>query len=126
MVEEPRPAFLRVQGSLGAAFGALGAGLARRPWVALLPIAVGLALSFGLAIACYHFIEIPMRYAGPEAIRDAKDAMRHGLFKPEFSTKVAAVAALGLVALALISYAMRPERYEAAAHQVPAAVVQAR
>ena len=27
---------------------ALGAGLARRPWVALLPIAVGLALSFGL------------------------------------------------------------------------------
>ena len=48
MAEEPRPAFLRVQGSLGAAFGALGAGLARRPWVALLPIAVGLALSFGL------------------------------------------------------------------------------
>ncbi len=29
MAEEPRPAFLRVQGSLGAAFGALGAGLAR-------------------------------------------------------------------------------------------------
>ncbi|MGB3231694.1 MAG: acyltransferase family protein, partial [Mycobacterium sp.] len=85
-----------------------------------------LALTFGLAIACYHFIEIPMRYAGREAIRDARDAMRHGLFKPEFSTKVAAVAALGLVAVALISYAMRPDAYEPAAHQLPAAMVQAR
>ena len=85
-----------------------------------------LALSFGLAIACYHFIEIPMRYAGPEAIRDARDAMRHGLFKPELSTKVAAVAALGLVAVALISYAMRPDAYEPAAHQLPASVIQAR
>ncbi len=85
-----------------------------------------LALSFGLAIACYHFIEIPMRYAGPEAIRDARDAMRHGLFKPELSTKVAAVAALGLVAVALIAYAMRPDAYDPAANQLPASVIQAR
>ncbi|MGB2922038.1 MAG: acyltransferase [Mycobacterium sp.] len=85
-----------------------------------------LALSFGLAIACYHFVEIPMRYAGREAIRDARDAMRHGLFKPELSTKVAAVAALGLVAVALISYAMRPDAFEPAAPTETAAVVQAR
>ncbi|WP_178361001.1 acyltransferase family protein [Mycolicibacterium hippocampi] len=84
-----------------------------------------LALTFGLAIASYHFVENPLRFASREAIRDARHAMRHGLFETQRSTKVAVVASLGLLAVALISYAMRPDAFEPPA-PAEAAVVQAR
>ncbi|MDZ4267424.1 MAG: acyltransferase, partial [Mycobacterium sp.] len=84
-----------------------------------------LALTLGLAIASYHFIENPLRFASREAIRDARHAMRHGLFHPERATKVAVVASLALLAVALISYAMRPDAFEPAT-PTETAVVQAR
>lgn len=66
-------------------------------------------LTFGLAIAIHHFVEDPLRYASPAAIRQAREDMKHGLFHVELSTKVAAVAALMLLTCSVISYAMSPE-----------------
>lgn len=71
-----------------------------------------LALSFGLAIACHHFLENPLRHGSWSAIRQAREDMRHGLFHVERSTKIAAVAALVLITLSVITFAARPDRYE--------------
>ncbi len=80
-----------------------------------------LALTFGLAIACHHFLENPIRDASISAVRDAREAMRHGLFHVELATKVAAVAALILITLSVIAYAARPDRYEQSALNQPTA-----
>ncbi|BBX71569.1 acyltransferase family protein [Mycolicibacterium psychrotolerans] len=71
-----------------------------------------LALSFGLAIACHHFLENPLRHGSWSAVRQAREDMRHGLFHVERSTKVAAVAALILITLSVITFAARPDRYQ--------------
>ncbi len=73
-----------------------------------------LALSFGLAIACHHFLENPLRHGSWSAVRQARQDMRHGLYHVERSTKVAAVAALVLITLSVITFAARPDRYEQA------------
>lgn len=70
-----------------------------------------LALTFGLAIALHHLIEVPLRYATWEGVRQARHDLRHGLHQTELSTKLAAVAALVLLAVSLITYAMRPDAY---------------
>ncbi|MBI5340302.1 MAG: acyltransferase [Mycolicibacterium rufum] len=71
-----------------------------------------LALSFGLAIACHHFLENPLRHGSWGAVQQAREDMRHGLYHVERSTKIAAVAALVLITLSVITFAARPDRYE--------------
>ncbi|RZT18911.1 peptidoglycan/LPS O-acetylase OafA/YrhL [Mycobacterium sp. BK558] len=78
-----------------------------------------LALSFGLAIACHHFLENPLRQASWSAMQQAREDMRHGLYHVERSTKIAAVAALVLITLSVITFAARPDRYERAHTAVP-------
>lgn len=68
-----------------------------------------LTLTFGLAVAAHHFIENPLRYASRDALRQARQDMKHGLFHTELSTKVAGVAALVLVTVSVIGYAISPE-----------------
>ena len=68
-----------------------------------------LTLTFGLAVALHHFVENPLRYASRGAILQAREDMKHGLFHVALSTKVAAVAALGLVTVSVIGYAMSPD-----------------
>jgi len=85
-----------------------------------------LALAFGLALALYHLVENPLRYAGRQRAREIREEIKHGLYQPEQATKVAVVGALALLAVALITYAMRPDAYERGTHRPPAAVVQAR
>ncbi|GFM17040.1 MULTISPECIES: acyltransferase family protein [unclassified Mycobacterium] len=77
--------------------------------------ASALSLMFGLALLLHHGIEKPLRHASREKIRDGMRAMEHGLLHIERATKVALVAGLVLVTLALVSYAMRPEALEPAA-----------
>ena len=74
-----------------------------------------LCLTFGLALLLHHGIEKPLRHASREKIRDGMRAMEHGLLHIERATKVALVAGLVLVTLALVSYAMRPDALEPAA-----------
>lgn len=71
-----------------------------------------LTLTFGLAIATHHFVENPLRYASRGAILQAREDMKHGLFRVALSTKIAAVAALVLLTGSVISYAMSPQAIE--------------
>ena len=70
--------------------------------------ASALALTFGLALLTYHFVETPLRYASPEAVRQARSDMRHGLFHVDVSTKVGGVGGLILITVSIISFAMSP------------------
>ncbi|HEY9267074.1 MAG TPA: acyltransferase, partial [Mycobacterium sp.] len=81
-----------------------------------------LALAFGLALAVYHLVENPLRYAGRQRAREIREEIKHGLYTPERATKVAVVTALALLALSLITYAMRPDAYQPGAHRPPASV----
>lgn len=71
-----------------------------------------LALSFGLAVACHHFVENPLRDASPERFRELRHDIRRGLYHPLPSSKYAAVAALTLVTVALIAFVTRPDAYD--------------
>lgn len=68
-----------------------------------------LTLTLGLAVALHHLVENPLRYASRDGWRQAREDMRHGLYHAELRTKIAAVAALVLITLSVISYAMRPD-----------------
>lgn len=70
--------------------------------------ASALTLTFGLALLTYHFVESPLRYASLEAVRQARQDMRHGLFHASFSTKLGAVGGLILITVSIISFAMSP------------------
>lgn len=70
--------------------------------------ASALTLTFGLALLTYHFVETPLRYASPEALRQARSDMRHGLFHIDVSTKVGGVGGLILITVSIISFAMSP------------------
>lgn len=59
-------------------------------------VAVG-ALTFGLAIACYHFLESPLRYGSWRALGDTSEGI-----------KSAAIAALTLVTIGLTALAFHP------------------
>ncbi|MDA2894687.1 acyltransferase [Mycolicibacterium sp. BiH015] len=70
--------------------------------------ASAIALTLGLALLTYHFVETPLRYASPEALRQARSDMRHGLFHVDLSTKVGGVGGLILITVSIISFAMSP------------------
>lgn len=74
-----------------------------------------LCLTFGLALLLHHLVEKPLRHASREKIRDGMRAMDEGLLHIERATKVALVAGLVLVTLALVSYAMGPDALDPAA-----------
>ncbi|MEW5811295.1 MAG: acyltransferase [Actinomycetota bacterium] len=76
--------------------------------------ASAVTLTLGVAIALHHFVEEPLRQANWEAVRQARRDMKHGLYHVERSTKVAAVAALVLITLSVITFAARPDRYQRA------------
>ncbi|WP_370464474.1 acyltransferase family protein [Mycolicibacterium sp. 018/SC-01/001] len=78
-----------------------------------------LALSSGLAIALHHFVEEPPREFSWGAVRQARQDIKHGLFHVQRATKVAAVAALVLITLAVIAFAARPDRFEPDQHALP-------
>jgi peptidoglycan/LPS O-acetylase OafA/YrhL len=79
------------------------------------------ALSFGLAIASFHFVENPLRYTDRGKVRKAAKEIRGRRYRPQRSSKYALVAALFLVTLALCVYAVRPRAH----HEVPPPVVAA-
>jgi peptidoglycan/LPS O-acetylase OafA/YrhL len=84
-----------------------------------------LALSFGLAIASYHFVENPLRRADWGKFRESVHDIRRRRYRTERSTGYAGVAALALSAVALTAYAARPDAYEQAAPPPLAAVAPA-
>jgi peptidoglycan/LPS O-acetylase OafA/YrhL len=65
------------------------------------------ALAFGLSIASYHFVENPLRHAGFETIREAAHEIRRRRYRPERVSGYAALGALSLLMVGLISYADR-------------------
>lgn len=71
-----------------------------------------LAFTFGIAVACHHFVEKPLRHASRDAFLQARKDMERGLFHVERRTKVAAVGALVLIAVGLCAFAARPDAYE--------------
>jgi peptidoglycan/LPS O-acetylase OafA/YrhL len=70
-----------------------------------------LALSFGLAIASYHFVENPLRRADWGKLREATRDITRRRFRPERSTQYAALAAVTLVVVGLLAYMQRPDAH---------------
>jgi len=66
------------------------------------------ALTFGLAIGSYHFVENPLRYSDWRKARSAIHDLRRRRFDPQPSTRYATVAVLASLAVALTAYALRP------------------
>ncbi|WP_239550000.1 acyltransferase family protein [Mycolicibacterium mucogenicum] len=91
--------------------------------------ATATALTLGLAIASYHFIENPLRRIDYAKLRRARRALQRGRIKMQRSTQLAAVAATILLVVALAGYTQRPDAYRqavtpgdisvAAAHEIP-------
>jgi hypothetical protein len=78
------------------------------------------ALSFGLAVASFHFVENPLRYADWGKTRQAAAAVVKRRYSPRRSSAYAAVGALTLVAVALGAYtAGRPLTH----HQLPPTIL---
>lgn len=71
-----------------------------------------LALSFGLAIASYHFVENPMRRADWTKFREIVREIRKRRYRARRSSGYAAVGALALTLVALLAITLRPGAYE--------------
>jgi peptidoglycan/LPS O-acetylase OafA/YrhL len=78
------------------------------------------ALSFGVAIASYHFVENPLRYGSWGKVRETIREIRRGRFAPEQSTSYAAAAVLTLLVGALTAYTPRPPAHVQAPPEVAA------
>lgn len=66
------------------------------------------ALTFGLAIASYHFVEDPLRHSDWSKARSALHEIRRRRFRPQQSSRYAAVAALAMLSVGLTAYVIRP------------------
>lgn len=66
------------------------------------------ALTFGLAIGSFHFVENPLRYSDWRKARSAIHEIRRRRFHPQRSSRYATVAVLTLLTVALTAYAMQP------------------
>ncbi len=83
----------------------LGAYLATTgfdPWFAVAVI----ALSFGLAIASYHFVENPLRYMDPKKV--LKSPRRGVSLRPSVANGTVALIVLALVTVGGTAFALRP------------------
>lgn len=69
---------------------------------------VAVALTFGLAIGSYHFVENPLRRSNWRKTRAAIRQVRRRSYQPRLSSKYAALAALSLLALGLVVYVIQP------------------
>lgn len=69
---------------------------------------VVLAASFGLAVASYHFVEQPLRRADWTQLRGFTNSVQRGRYHPGRSAGYAAIAAGGLMVVALTAFTMRP------------------
>ena len=70
------------------------------------------ALSFGLAIASYHFVENPLRRADSQKFRDVLHQVRRRRYEPQRSSGYAALGSVALVVVALAAYAVRSDAYD--------------
>jgi peptidoglycan/LPS O-acetylase OafA/YrhL len=66
------------------------------------------ALTFGSAIASYHFVENPLRYSDWRKARATVHEIRRRHFRLQRSSRYATVAVLALLAVTLTAYALRP------------------
>jgi peptidoglycan/LPS O-acetylase OafA/YrhL len=71
-----------------------------------------LALSFGLAITSYHFVENPLRRADWPKFLEARREIRKRRWRPQPATKYASLGALSLVLVAMLSITAQPTRHE--------------
>jgi peptidoglycan/LPS O-acetylase OafA/YrhL len=71
------------------------------------------ALSLGLAITSYHFVENPLRYATRGSVKSAVRKVRHRQFRT--SSRNAAAGALTLVVAGVVVYTLDPQIH----HPVP-------
>lgn len=69
---------------------------------------MAVALTFGLAIGSYHFIENPMRRGDWNKARGAVKDIRRRRYLPERSSGYAAVAVLSLLTVSLVVFTLRP------------------
>ncbi|WP_272952245.1 acyltransferase family protein [Mycolicibacterium vanbaalenii] len=79
------------------------------------------ALSFGLAIASYHFVENPLRYTNWRKVREAVKDVRLRRYEAQTSSRYAAVAVLFLVTLGVWGYTVRPNIHDQVAPPIVAA-----
>ncbi|MGX9789844.1 acyltransferase family protein [Mycobacterium sp. MMS18-G62] len=67
-----------------------------------------IGIAFGLAIASYHFVENPLRYADRDKAIRLFRRLRERQWAPERSTRNAGLAVFSLLTLALTAYAVSP------------------
>ena len=67
--------------------------------------------ALGLAIASYHLVENPLRRATWSKVRGVSRELRKRRYQPEASSGYAAIAALTLIAVAMVTYVERPRAY---------------
>jgi peptidoglycan/LPS O-acetylase OafA/YrhL len=67
-----------------------------------------IALTFGLAIASYHFVENPLRHSDLSTLRSTIHEMRRRRFRPQQSSRYAALAVLVSLSVGLTAYAVVP------------------
>jgi peptidoglycan/LPS O-acetylase OafA/YrhL len=79
-----------------------------------------LALSFGLAIASYHFVENPLRYSNRGKAREKIREIRRVRFGPQRSTQYAVMAVLALLMVGFTAYTMRPPAHHPVQPEVAA------
>ncbi|MHA7661573.1 acyltransferase family protein [Mycolicibacterium sp. HS_4_1] len=79
--------------------------------------ATAIALTLGLSIASYHFIEEPLRRIDLDQLRKARRALERGRVALRRPTKFAAITAATLLTLALTAYVQRPDAYRHSAVQ---------
>ncbi|GAA2411729.1 acyltransferase family protein [Mycolicibacterium llatzerense] len=70
--------------------------------------ATAIALTLGLSIASYHFIENPFRRIDLAKLRQAKRALERGRIVVRKPTQFASIGAAVLLVLALLAYIQRP------------------
>ncbi|MDR3662945.1 MAG: acyltransferase family protein [Mycobacterium sp.] len=73
--------------------------------------AAAIALSLGLAIASYHFVENPLRRIDLDQLRKAKRALERRRVAVRRPTQLAAIMAATLLTVALTAYTQRPDAY---------------
>ena len=114
---EPAQGFLRNRASVYVGNISYSLYLVHWPVIvilgALMPIGMyyylaAIALTFGLAIASYHYVENPLRYSDWRKARSAIHDIRRRRFRPQRSSRYATVAVLASLAVGLTAYAMGP------------------
>ena len=114
---EPAQGFLRNQASVYVGNISYSLYLVHWPVIVILGALVphdgyfylaAVALTFGLAIGSYHFVENPLRRSDWRTARSTIHEIRRRRFHPRQTSRQAAVAVLVLLTVGLIAYVMQP------------------